>query len=256
MSKIKIASVSYLNSVPFTYGINESGAIDAELILAPPVECSRLLSEGEVDIALIPVAATPNLGIDVEIITSHCIGTVGAVRTVVLLSDEEPKSIERIWLDTESQTSIKLLAHLCEHHFKITPEWHLLDNRERISHPEDGDAFLLIGDKVFEHEGEFEYTFDLAEEWMRLTSLPFVFAVWCAPRGVDEEIVEQLELALEWGVEHTFEALQAIRPDVEMEDGYRYLTSNIDTMLDGAKREAMRLFLASKSRIIPKTKES
>ncbi len=251
MSKIKIASVSYLNSVQFTYGINESGAIDAELILAPPAECSRLLSSGEVDLALIPVAALPNLGIEVEIITSHCIGAIGAVRSVVLLSDDEPHSIKRIWLDTESQTSVKLLAHLCEHHFKITPEWHFLSDKSRLQHPEDGDAFLLIGDKVFEHEGEFEYTLDLAEEWIRLTSLPFVFAVWCAPVGVDNEVVAELEEALEWGVEHTFEALQALRPDVDMEDGYNYLTRNIDTLLDGAKRQAMDEFLASKSRITP-----
>lgn len=251
MPKIKIASVSYLNSVQFTYGINESGAIDAELILAPPAECSRLLSSGEVDIALIPVAAIPNLGIDVEVVTTHCIGAIGAVRSVVLLSDDEPSSIKRIWLDTESQTSVKLLAHLCDHHFKIKPEWHFLSDTDRLKHPEDGDAFLLIGDKVFEHEEEFEYTIDLAEEWIRLTSLPFVFAVWCAPVGADNEAVADLEEALEWGVEHTFEALQSLRPDVDMEDGYNYLTRNIDTLLDNAKREAMELFLASESKITP-----
>ncbi len=252
MSKIKIASVSYLNSIPFNYGIEESGAIDAELTLAPPAECSRLLSSGEVDLALIPVGAIPNLGVEVDVVTSHCIGAAGPVRTVVLVSDEETSSIKTIWLDTESQTSVKLLAHLCDNHFKIYPEWRFLTDKSRLAHPEDGDAFLLIGDKVFEHEGEFEYTIDLAEEWIRFTSLPFVFAVWCAPKETDGETIAQLEDALEWGVEHTFEALQSLRPDVDMEDGYTYLTRNIDTILDNAKRQAMDEFLASKSRITPK----
>ncbi|MFI3259660.1 MAG: menaquinone biosynthesis protein [Rikenellaceae bacterium] len=249
MSKIKIASVSYLNSIPFIYGINESKSIDAELITAPPVECTRLFDEGEVDIALIPVAALPNLRRKAEIVTSHCIGSVGAVRTVTLMSDDEPHNIKRIWLDTDSQTSVKLLAHLCDNHFKIAPRWSLLTSPERLSHPEDGDAFLLIGDKVFDHEGEFEYEIDLAEEWMHHCSLPFVFAVWCCGEDVDREVLADLEDALEWGVEHTFEALQQMRPDVEMEDGYRYLTQNIDTLLDGAKREAMRRFLDSPSSI-------
>ncbi len=249
MSKIKIASVSYLNSIPFTYGITESGAIDAELILAPPAECTRLLSDGEVDAALIPVGGLTSLGDDFKIITSHCIGATQAVRTVAMMSDEPLHSIERVWLDMESQTSIKLLAHLCDNHFEIAPKWHLLTDRERLLHPEDGDAFLLIGDKVFEHEGEFEYTIDLAEEWIRATSLPFAFAVWCARNEFDESAEEELEEALTWGVEHAFEALSALRSDIEMEEGYKYLTENIDTLLDNAKRQAMDMFLSSTSKI-------
>ncbi len=199
--------------------------------------------------ALIPVAALPNLDIEVEVITSHCIGATGAVRSVVLLSDDAPSSIKRVWLDVDSQTSVKLLAHLCEHHLHISPEWHFLNDKSRLAHPEDGDAFLLIGDKTFDYEGEFEYTLDLAEEWIAHTSLPFVFAVWVAPVGSDEEVVERLEQALEWGVEHTFEAMQTLRPDIEIEDGYRYLTENIDTLLDSAKRKGMELFLNSESKI-------
>lgn len=247
--KVRIASVSYLNSVQFNYGIESSGLIDAELTAAPPSECSRMLKEGEVDIALIPVGALDTLGEDFEIITSFCIGASGSVRTVVMVSDEEINNIKRIYLDPHSQTSVRLLAHLCEHHFKIKPKWQILKELKQIEHAEDGDAFLLIGDKVFDHEGLFEYSYDLSEEWQRLTMLPFVFAVWCAPREIDESIISELEEALEWGVERTFEAMQHLRPDIDIEDGYCYLTENIDPLLDSAKIEAMRLFRASKSRI-------
>ncbi len=254
-TKAKIASVSYLNSVQFIHGLQSSELIDAELTLATPVECSQMLRSGDVDIALVPVGALDTLeadGIDFEIVTSHCIGAIGSVRTVVMLSDEEPQNIQRIWLDPHSQSSVKLLAHLCEHHFKISPKWLILSDMNRVEHPQDGDAFLLIGDKVFDHEGLFEYSYDLAQEWQQLTSLPFVFAVWCArsgENGVAEQTIEELEEALTWGVERTFEALQKLRPEFEMEDGYRYLTESIDTLFDGEKREALRLFRASKSRI-------
>lgn len=250
--KVSIASVSYLNSVPFNYGIEHSGLLDAELTLLPPVDCTEKFRAGDVDVALIPVGALNVLessGVEFDIVTSHCIGAIGAVRSVVLLSDEQPSDIERIWLDTHSQTSVKLIAHLCEHYFKISPKWLILSDMQRLEHPKDGDAFLLIGDKVFDHEGIFEYSYDLAEEWQSLTSLPFVFAVWCCRRGVDDETIHRLDEALEWGVERTYEALCELRPDFDKEDGYRYLTESIDTLFDSQKREAMRLFRASGSRI-------
>ena len=243
--KIKIASVSYLNSVPFTYGIESSQLIDADLTLATPSECVRLFADREVDVALIPSIAIKRLGIESSIVTSHCIGAVGAVRTVVMMSDEPIDQIKCVWLDGDSQTSVQLLAQLCESHFDISPKWRKLSDMNRLQHPEDGDAFLLIGDKVFSHEGEFEYTFDLAEEWIKMTDKPFVFAAWCAHEGVSEESLEQLEEALTWGVEHTYEALLALRPDIEMEDGYRYLTENIDTLLDSAKRAGVAQFWSS-----------
>lgn len=247
MSQVKIASVSYLNSVPFNYGITTSGLIDAELILATPSECSRMLREGSVDAALIPVAALPTLRAEcgVEQITSHCIGASSAVRSVVLVSDERPCDIKRIWLDPDSQTSVRLMAYLSREHLQISPEWHSLTSMDRVKHPHDGDAFVLIGDKVFEHEGEFDYTIDLAEAWIEQTGLPFVFAVWCGRAELSETIVESLEESLTWGVEHTYEAMIALRPDVEVEDGYRYLTENIDPLLDMAKNEGMAKFLSS-----------
>ncbi len=247
MSKLKIASVSYLNSVPFNYGISTSKLIDADLLLAPPCECSRMLRDGEVDVALVPVGSLTALsaGGDVEVVTSLCIGASSAVRTVVLVSDERPCDIKRIWLDPESQTSVRLMAYLSREHLHISPQWHNLTSMDRLQHPQDGDAFVLIGDKVFEHEGEFEYTIDLAEAWISHSGLPFVFALWCARKTLDQDVIEQLEEALTWGVEHTYEALLSLRPDVEPEDGYRYLTESIDPLLDGAKREGLAKFLSS-----------
>ncbi len=249
MSRVRIASVEYLNALPFTYGVAESGLIEADLQLLPPAECAERLAAGEVDIALVPVGTLAMLGDDVDVVTSHCIGATGAVRTVVLVSDEPIDKIKRVWLDSESRTSIKLLAHLCDNHFHICPEWRLLSDEKVIERAEDGDAFLLIGDKVFDHEGTFEYSIDLAEEWLRHSSLPFAFAVWCARRDVDEDAIEALEEALTWGVEHTFEALQHLRPQIDIVDGYSYLTENIDTILDSGKRRAMEIFHDSKSTI-------
>lgn len=69
------------------------------------------------------------------------------------------------------------------------------------------DAFLLIGDKVFDHEGLFAYTYDLAEEWKTLTGLPFAFALWVARKGTSYELIDALERSLTLGVESIYEAI-------------------------------------------------
>ena len=55
---LKISAVSYLNTKPFLYGIFKSGLEqEVDLQLDIPSECARKLTSGEVDMALLPVAA-------------------------------------------------------------------------------------------------------------------------------------------------------------------------------------------------------
>ena len=176
----KIVAVSYLNTIPFVYGIEHAGNLRAELTLAPPAECARLYMEGLVDIALLPAAVVPELK-STEIITDYCIGAIRSVRTVELMSNSELKDIRRIFLDAHSRTSVQLVGYLAKKIWKIDPEWLPLESYDNLAaSAAEGDAFLLIGDKVFEHEGEFNYSYDLAEAWQKATNLPFCFAVWVA----------------------------------------------------------------------------
>ena len=77
--KTKIAAVSYLNTVPFVYGITHADKLDAELLLAPPAQCARNYMDRKADIALVPVGSLPMLE-DAEIITNYCIGAEKSVR--------------------------------------------------------------------------------------------------------------------------------------------------------------------------------
>lgn len=250
MSKTKIASVSYLNSVTFNYGITHSSLIDAELSIAPPKECAEMLRSGEVDVALIPVGALPSFGNDIKIITSYCIGTQGAVRSVVLLSDEPLESIRKIWLDEESTTSVWMMKYLADNYLNISPEWSKMDSTKQVDSPKDGDAFLLIGDKAFDYEGMFEYTLDLGEVWLKATKLPMAFAVWCTMKELTPEVLEGLEEALTWGDERPYEALLELRKDVDIEESYSYLSENLDFILDNPKRESIKRLLSSPSEIV------
>ena len=52
----RIAAVSYLNTIPFIYGIQHEGNLRAELLLTPPAGCYQNYIDGNADIALMPSA--------------------------------------------------------------------------------------------------------------------------------------------------------------------------------------------------------
>ena len=246
-----IAAVSYLNTIPFIYGIRHEGNFRADLLLSPPSECTKNYVEGRADLALLPAAAVPSLK-STDVMTEYCIGAVGPVRTVVLLSDGPVSEVRRVFLDPHSQTSVQLVGYLAAHRWKIAPEWYSLDDYEQLRHAQEGDAFLLIGDKVFDHEEKFRYKYDLAAEWQAATKLPFAFAVWVARKGTPYEVIESLQHALTFGLEHTYEAILEAGFDKKPYDAYEYLTRNIDYIFDNQKRRALQKFWDSGLKVSPR----
>jgi chorismate dehydratase len=240
---ISVAAVSYLNTIPFLYGLRHSDELAVDFVLSPPAGCTEAFNSRRADVALVPVGGLPAITEpDFDIVTPWCIGADGPVRTVVMISPSPLKAIRRVWLDSHSNTSVALARLLAARHWHIAPEWLPLDDYSRLDAPDPGDAFVLIGDKVFEHEGRFAHSRDLAEEWEKYTRLPFVFAVWVARKSVSGEIVGALESALTLGVERVWEAIleseYADRPYA-----YEYLTRNIDYFFDEQKRLALQRFL-------------
>ena len=246
----KIAAISYLNTIPFIYGIRHEGNLCAELLLAPPSQNVQHFIEGKVDLALVPAAVVPTLK-DAEVITDYCIGAIGPVRTVVVVSNTPIDKVERIWLDSHSRTSVQLCGYLATYRWKIAPEWLEMTDYAVMENPAPGDAYLIIGDKCFGYEGRFSYTYDLAEEWIAQTKLPFVFAVWVARKGLTYDLYDALQSALTFGVEHTYEAI--LESEYATKDyAYDYLTRNIDYLFDTQKHKALKKFWDFGLKVEPK----
>jgi len=261
---MKIAAVSYLNTVPMVYGIAraiESGELDGtEVVLSPPSGCAAVFAAGAAQVALLPSAALLELGIrnnviarneaiqlrESEIVTDYCIGASGDVRTVVIMSNSPIEKVRRLYVDSHSLTSVALSRILCRELWHIAPQRVPMGDMAALPAAMDGaeagDAFLLIGDKVFDCEGRFEHSYDLARAWRELTGLPFVFAVWVACEQADEEFIERLNAALRYGAEHIPQAVAA-SAHAGRDYAVDYLTRNIDFRLDEAKRRSLALFL-------------
>jgi len=243
MELLKISAVSYLNTFPFVFGIRESGLLqNFTLELDVPSICAEKLKNGTVDIALVPVGALPGIR-QFHYISDHCIGAVGEVKTVLLLSNVPLEKINQVYLDYDSRTSVKLVKVLAKKYWKIDPQWKNLKSGEALS-TVDLESLVAIGDKTFGIRPNFPYVYDLAEAWINYTGLPFVFAAWVSRKKLDDDRLLQFTRALAWGVSHKGESLEYFRDKLPAcDDCLSYLENNISYDFDEKKKEGLSKFL-------------
>ena len=239
----KVSLVSYWNTKPFLFGIQHSPVRKHfDLQLDVPSAGGKKMLKAESDIALIPVVIKNEVP-ELQLITEYCIGATGPVRTVCLVSNVPIEEIKEIILDDHSLTSIQLLRILLKEFWNIHPKL-IPATVAFFDSVKNNTAALVIGDRSFHVSNRYSYVYDLAEYWVKLTGLPFVFAAWFSRKPIDEEIASQLNSALKFGVDHIEEvaALLASATVSEQEMLY-YLKHNISYNLDNDKRRGMDLFL-------------
>ena len=212
MEKIKLTAVSYLNTKPFLYGIFQSG-LDKQMEIAKdiPSICAQKLIDGEVDIALIPVAALKNLK-NHYIVSDFCIGCDGPVQTVCLYTNVPIWEVKTIYLDSHSRTSAALTKILVKEFWKnLEVSYKPVEQVEGMVLEENA-AVLAIGDKTIGMDKQYRHTYDLG--------------------------------ALALGLSHIDE-LTFILPDAENSfDLKTYFEKYISYELDDKKKAALRLFLS------------
>ena len=245
MEKIRISAVKYANTYPFIWGLRESG-FDKRVILETdhPADCAAKVISGKADIGLIPVAALPLIK-NYYIISDYCIGAIGKVKTVMLLSNFPFDQINSINLDYRSRSSVNLTKVLAKYFWKKEFNW--INTSEKFDFKNIGanEAVVLIGDQCFEFENSFSHKIDLAEEWKKQTGLPFVFACWTANRHLDKEFIMDFNLALKSGVDNIEKVAKAYgnKGTIGEKELKNYLKNNIDYIFDDEKKKGMNLFL-------------
>jgi chorismate dehydratase len=115
------------------------------------------------------------------------------------------------------------------------------------------DAALIIGDPALHIDpaGLPWHVYDLGAEWVEMTGLPMVFAVWAARKGfVTPDLVSAFQESCRYGLARMDEIVAAeapvrgFAPDVVR----YYLTHNIVHELGGRDYRGMELFLEYASR--------
>jgi chorismate dehydratase len=241
VKKIRISAVSYTNTKPFIYGIQHSSIIDQiDLSLDIPSECAQKLIDDKVDIGLIPVAAALNLP-EWHIVSDYCIGANGAVNSVFIFSNCDIHEVKTIQLDPQSRSSNNLAKVLMKNFWKVAPE-QMVNATDYAQSAEPKTAFVQIGDRTFGKKQQFKYVYDLAEEWQKMTGLPFMFAAWISNKPIPQEFMDRFNISLKYGLDHRPELLKKLpkRDDIDLED---YLMHKLDFNLTEDKKKALYLFL-------------
>ena len=241
--KIRVTTVSYLNTKPFLKGLTESSVKDEiDLSLEMPSQSADKLIKGEADLGLVPVTVLPHLQ-NANIISDYCIGCEGAVKTVCLFGNVSVVEMEKVLLDYQSKTSVELVKVLFSHLWNGYPIYEA--GEEGYEQEIDGTTGgVVIGDRAIDLSHKFNFVYDLGEAWHQMTGLPFVFATWITTKELSEEFRNRFNQALGEGVAQKDEVAKQYQQQYEDSfDVARYYSNNISFELDHVKREAINIFL-------------
>jgi chorismate dehydratase len=255
MKRLRISAISYLNTAPlmwdFEHGTAGSTArSDFEFAYTLPSQCAASLREESADIGVIPAAAYASIP-GLAVLPGVAIASRRAVRSILLVSKVPLEKIQTVALDTSSMTSVALTKVL------FAKWWGggrtftaMAPDIEKMLHMHD--AGLVIGDPALEIDRSRYLTFDLAEEWIRLTGKPFVFAFWAVRQAALKAAPGDLDLAAVFQESRDHGLLPESLGRIAREWGPRlglsqgdvksYLTENIHYLLDRDCLDGLQLF--------------
>jgi chorismate dehydratase len=251
MRKLRISAISYLNTAPLMWDFEQGDAgRDFEISYTLPSGCARALANREADIGIIPAAGYAQIP-GLQILPDVAIASKRAVRSILLVSKSSLEKVRTVALDTSSMTSVALTKILFEKWLgggrRFQP---MAPDVERML--EECDAGLLIGDPALQVDRSRYRTLDLAEEWIRYTGKPFVFAFWAVRGDALAEADPALDLAAIFreSRDHGLKpaSLERIsrewapRLSLSQADVSSYLRENIHYQLDPDCRGGLELF--------------
>ncbi len=258
---VRIGVIDYLNVRPMYYRIEERLAgRDVEYVYGVPTALNRMLIQGEIDIAPISAIETARHADLLSIVPGLGIATLGAVKTVLLFSwIPDPAALDGrpVALSDHSATSVALLDVLYREYYRVRPRY-LVRPQDLDAMLNEADAALLIGDDALVEgthrrpvgERGIPYVFDLGDEWLKWTGLPFVFALWSVRKDRFAEVercgvIPALYESKSEGLRHLEEIARAYAPRLNLEPGVclKYLR-DLRYDLSPEDVQGLRVFLA------------
>jgi chorismate dehydratase len=258
MRKLRISAISYLNTAPLMWDFEHGEAArHFEIGYTLPSACAQALAGGTADIGIIPAAAYTQIS-GLLILPEVAIASRRAVRSILVVSKMPIEKARTIALDTSSMTSVALAKVLfakwlggARSYVPMAPDLdHMLA---------ECDAGLLIGDPALQVDRSRYYALDLAEQWIRFTGKPFVFAFWAVREAALSEADPSLDLARIFrdsrdhglqptGLSHIAREWSP-RLGINEADVVSYLTKNIHYRLDPGCLDGSQLFYRYASEI-------
>ena len=222
-----------------------------EIAYTLPSQCALELQRGAADIGIIPAVAYATIP-ELSVLPGVAIASKNAVRSILLVSrkDKDIDDIRSVAVDSSSLTSVALTQILIE-------KWWGGGGREFTSLAPNLDAMLashdaalVIGDPALTIDRSRYRTWDLAEEWLRFTGKPFVFAFWAVRTDAAAESNLDLGAIFQQSRDHGLQASNltqivqqwSVKLGLPEPDTRDYLTKNIYYYLDEDCLSGLELF--------------
>lgn len=242
----RVCAVSFLNTTPLVWGMLHGAQRELfELEFRIPAECADRVAAGDADIGILPSFELTRL--DVAVIPGCGIACHGPVRSILLVSSCPAAEIRRLAADASSRTSVQLARVILQRKYGAAPQV--------VAQPPDlpamlraADAALIIGDPALRLDPESLpfHVYDLGQEWVEMTGLPMVFAVWAGRGGATGPgVTEAFRDSCRFGLERLEDivaaesAARGFSPALVRD----YLTTHIVHELGPREYEGMELFL-------------
>ncbi len=254
MTPLRLGAVSYLNTKPLVYGL-ENNPAQFTVRFDVPAKCAALLHEGRVDLGLIP--AIEYLRGDYVIVPDVAIASDGEIASVAVFTRVPIEKVRTLALDISSRTSVALTRVLCAKRWGIAPSFTPADPDLETMLAR-ADAALVIGDPALRIDAAKHHAtkIDLGSEWRALTGLPFVYAMWTGrPGAASPEQCRALQAARDRGVAHVADiAREAAEGEPAREaQALHYLRDNLKYGLGEREAQGLRRFheLAAEIGLVP-----
>jgi chorismate dehydratase len=135
------------------------------------------LREGEFELGLI---STLEYALNKEtwhIIPGISLTSIGKVKHVQLFFKKGLKDIQKIAVDEHASGEDVLLKIIMREKYEQSPEYvYMPANLDEMF--DKAEAALIVGEKALSYYNAYPARLDLNEEWLDLTGLPFVYALW------------------------------------------------------------------------------
>jgi chorismate dehydratase len=269
---LRIAAIRFLNPAPLMWDfehppLRQQLAARYSISWMLPSECADQLASGEADIGLVPIAALATAR-GLHILPGCTIASKGQVRSLLLVrrANQPLNSLRSVAADTASRTTLAY-ARVLFHRWGNPNVPFMPMGADLDAMLARADAAIVIGDPALlaleERENRAARTreelvyHDLADEWIKLTRLPFVSAVWAATgrTAFSERIAEDFIRSRDHGLQN-IEALVdewSCKLPLTEDTIQSYLTTNIHYVLDEECVEGMRGFFkeAAQTGVLP-----
>lgn len=222
-------------------GLEQSPIKDQiDLLLEFPSRLVPLLKTGEIDIALLPVAALNEIPA-YHIVSDYCISTEDEVASVALFSEVPIEEIETVILDYQSRTSVMLCKLLFKKYWKKDVNFIAAEGDGYFDAISGKTAGLIIGDRALKFYDNSTYRYDLGAAWKNMTGMPFVFAVWVSVDVLSDDFISRFSMANGSGIKNIDQVIGSI--DFPAYDLSIYYKKNMSYQLTSIKLDAINFYL-------------